>query len=83
MRGNCKHDVSVETGEQVYDRSTRQIVNVQYDHPCVSLANDDDSEYCQIFETADELDQFIRELVDARQQAFGDNRTWLQQTRAG
>lgn len=43
---------------------------------CVSLANDEDPHYFQVFETAAELDEFIQQLADARQAVFGSSQTW-------
>ena len=76
MKGNCKHDVALTNNDVVYDQSLRTYVTEEYGHPSVSLANDDDPHYHQVFETAEELDQFIRQLVDARREAFGDHKTW-------
>lgn len=41
------------------------------DDGSVGLSNDEDSHYCQVFETVEELDEFIRDLVEISLKAFG------------
>ncbi len=57
MKGNCRHIIEEEDKEEGGG---------------VFLYNDQDGYYDQTFETKEELNDFIQELVDMGKKVFGD-----------
>jgi hypothetical protein len=54
-------------------RSVSHIVGVKYG--CVYLVNEEDSTYEQRFTTPEQIDEFIKKLVEARRQCFPPGET--------
>ena len=73
MKGNCKH--RAYRCNNVEERVDGRFVSTPI-QGSVCLENDDDPHYHQIFETADELDAFIRELIETRRKAFDVRSAW-------
>ena len=61
-----KHDVAVISGSKVLGDKI-----VGSGRKMVSIANDSDPFYSCEFETKQEINEFIKELEEAREEAFG------------